>query len=82
MKKYKCHKVVEAMLIDKIEIWHDGSATLNKSGAFEISVGAPWMEKHHPQSGGYYVRYKDGYSSYSPAEAFEEGYAEIAVIRA
>jgi hypothetical protein len=32
------------------------------------------MHKHKPQVGGYYVLYKDGYASFSPASAFEEGY--------
>ena len=27
--------------------------------------------------GGYYVRYEDGYESWSPAQAFEEGYTRI-----
>jgi hypothetical protein len=34
------------------------------------------MIKHAPQVGGYYVRYPDGYESWSPAKAFEEGYTE------
>ena len=29
------------------------------------------------KSGGYYVRYPDGYESWSPAEAFEEGYTLV-----
>jgi hypothetical protein len=41
-------------------------------GAFFVSK--EWMDKHNPQVGGYYVVYKDGYKSFSPAKAFEEGY--------
>lgn len=79
MQKYKCHKVVEAMKIGLIEIWLDGSATLNNldDETRGVSVKQEWMAKHHPQPGGYYVNYKDGYSSYSPAEAFEAGYETI-----
>ena len=33
------------------------------------------MAKH--EAGGYYVRYPDGYESWSPAEAFEEGYTLV-----
>ena len=33
--------------------------------------------KHDPQAGGYYVVYADGYQSFSPAQAFEEGYTRI-----
>ncbi|MCK4793058.1 MAG: hypothetical protein KAV87_55525, partial [Desulfobacteraceae bacterium] len=32
-----------------------------------------WFEKHKPERGGYLVLYRDGYISYSPAEAFEDG---------
>ena len=33
------------------------------------------LKKHDPQIGGYYVVYPgDGYKSWSPAQAFEEGY--------
>ncbi len=36
-----------------------------------------YMRKHQPKIGGYFVVYKDGYKSFSPAEAFEEGYTRI-----
>ena len=36
-----------------------------------------WYRKHKPANGGYFVVYKDGYESYSPAEAFEEGYTRV-----
>lgn len=42
-----------------------------------IPVDAEWYRKNKPQAGGYYVVYKDGYTSYSPADAFEEGYTLI-----
>jgi hypothetical protein len=37
-------------------------------------VSQQYANKHKPHAGGYYVVYKDGYQSFSPAEAFEEGY--------
>jgi hypothetical protein len=40
-------------------------------------VPQDYIEKHSPQVGGYYVVYKDGYKSFSPADAFEEGYTRI-----
>jgi len=40
-----------------------------------IVVGREYLEKHGPQVGGYYVVYKDGYESYSPVDAFEDGYS-------
>lgn len=42
-----------------------------------VDVTSEWMEKHSPQVGGYFVVYEDGYTSYSPAKAFVEGYALI-----
>lgn len=40
-------------------------------------VTADYMEKHKPQVGGYWVQYVDGYQSFSPAKAFEEGYTRV-----
>jgi hypothetical protein len=42
-----------------------------------FSVSRAFVFKHNPQPGGYYVVYEDGYESYSPAKAFEEGYTKI-----
>ena len=35
-----------------------------------------WLAKHSPVAPGYYVVYEDGYSSFSPVEAFEKGYSK------
>ena len=45
-----------------------------ESGYAPCPVDEAYMQKHQPEVGGYYVVYKDGYKSYSPAKAFEEGY--------
>lgn len=42
-----------------------------------IPVDADWYRKHKPTEGGYYVVYQDGYTSFSPAAAFESGYAAV-----
>ena len=42
-----------------------------------VEIDGAYVEKHKPQPGGYYVVYKDGYKSFSPAEAFEDGYTRI-----
>lgn len=42
-----------------------------------IQVDIEYLSKHKPVAGGYYVVYKDGYKSFSPAQAFEEGYVKI-----
>jgi hypothetical protein len=78
MPKYKSHKEVWALKINSIfkdggEA--DGSAiiTPEEEGYAPFKVDADYLQKHNPQVGGYYVVYKDGYKSFSPAEAFEEG---------
>lgn len=40
-------------------------------------VDADFMRRNKPEVGGYYVVYEDGYKSYSPAKAFEDGYSLI-----
>ena len=46
-------------------------------GYAPIPVTADWYRKHKPQKGGYYVVYDDGYTSFSPASAFEAGYTRL-----
>lgn len=45
-------------------------------------VSAAWIVKHAPAVDGYYVLYEDGYASYSPAAAFEAGYARLSDMEA
>ncbi|MEE8364187.1 MAG: hypothetical protein V3R76_00235 [Gammaproteobacteria bacterium] len=77
MQKYKCHKVVEAMKIDEMKIHPDGSATFYGSGGQSVTVSLEYQQKHNAFAHGYYIRYKDGYESWSPSEAFEAGYSLI-----
>lgn len=87
---YTCHKEVQAVKITKI-VYHadtvdentetDGSAIIHAERCTPFSVDADYIRKHNPQVGGYFVVYKDGYKSFSPAEAFEEGYALKEVVR-
>lgn len=39
-----------------------------------VVVGSAYVHKHEPKAGGWYVRYADGYESWSPDRAFREGY--------
>lgn len=48
-----------------------------ESGYPPFNVTQGYLEKHRPQPGGYYVLYDDGYQSWSPAEAFENGYTSM-----
>lgn len=81
LPRYKCHKEVWALKIKDITRVPSGNATVTHTlvpedaryAPFEVSL--EYIGKHAPQPGGYYVVYADGYHSYSPARAFEEGYS-------
>lgn len=48
-----------------------------EEGYAPFEVDQEYMSRHKPSVGGYFVVYKDGYKSYSPAQAFEEGYTRL-----
>ncbi len=48
-----------------------------EEGYAAFKVDADFVSKHRPKVGGYYVVYKDGYKSFSPADAFEDGYTKL-----
>ena len=80
MPKYLCHKQVWALRIAAISYDTAHNRTLltpEESGYAPVAVDQPWMAKHLPEVGGFYVVYGDGYKSYSPAKAFEDGYTRI-----
>ena len=89
MPKYRIHKEVWALKIKKIVFDHDlaneecretdGSAIITpEDGRYSsFKVDSSYCSKHNPFVGGYYVVYKDGYKSFSPAEAFEDGYTKL-----
>lgn len=89
LPQYQCHKRVWALKIKAVTrnsvleaVSGDasqGSALITPAdaGYAEFRVDAEYLRKHNPQPGGYYVVYEDGYTSFSPAEAFESGYTRI-----
>ena len=81
MPRYQCHKQVWALKIAAIEINGDGSATIAPSdeGFAPFTTSSGWAERWKGSEAdlGYYVVYDDGYSSWSPAKAFEEGYLRL-----
>lgn len=84
MPRYKSHKTVWALKIASIcpdecrqdQPIEDRTTTINPAdeGYGPFTVDAAYMAKHKPEVGGYYVVYSDGYKSFSPAKAFEDGY--------
>lgn len=77
LQRYKCHKEVEAFKISRIEQIPILNSKLFDESGESVEVTPEFMNKHNPRPGGYYVRYADGYESYSPAKAFEEGYTKV-----
>lgn len=86
MPRYLCHKQVWALKIRAIihdgqgeNRETDGSAMIHpeEKGYAPFRVDHAYMHKHKPEVGGYYVVYDDGYKSFSPAKAFEDGYTLI-----
>ncbi len=85
MKRYQCHKIVEAAKILALARLDDGVIQLElddheiiqlqEEGAYKLPAFAgPRVEG---DGLGYFVRYADGYESWSPTKAFEAGYTLI-----
>ncbi len=82
MPKYKCHKEVHALKIKNIitnpnssvDIFFENEEYLPKNVEDEDLIK---RLPHQPGDQGYLVVYKDGYTSWSPTDAFEEGYTLI-----
>jgi hypothetical protein len=76
---YTCHKQVRALKIKEFRQAQNPPYACEiipeEPGFTPIVVSREWVTKHKPVAGGYYVVYKDGYKSFSPAEAFEDGYS-------
>lgn len=92
MKTYQSHKVVQAAKIKGFQLvgLDDSFPTLAlefEGDDSRIEVDWNWARRHadnlttvedvgHKLIGGYYVIYPDGFTSWSPAKAFEDGYNE------
>lgn len=91
LRKFKSHKIVEGakiVAIDKFDNPDKSGTTAASSygavltvmtpdGEASIKVSPEYMNRHQPYAGGYFVRYEDGYQSFSPSEAFENGYTAM-----
>ncbi len=76
MPQYQCHKKVWALKIKEVR-YMTRQLIFEDTGYAERTMTYDYMNKHSPKAGGYFVVYEDGYESFSPAEAFESGYALI-----
>jgi hypothetical protein len=84
LPQYQCHKKVRALKLRGLLTNFDKDDNpISYLLVPEDSIFSPiacteqWLAKHKPEPGGYYVVYEDGYTSFSPAEAFESGYTLI-----
>lgn len=80
MPKYRSHKEVWALKISVMEFAEDGTGRLSfEDDSYEPIEIPNFREKFNGDydDTGYLVVYKDGYKSWSPTKAFEEGYTLI-----
>jgi hypothetical protein len=81
MPQYKSHKKVWALKIAEVLIYYDGSALVTPAderyAPFTTEPGWGTTFKGSTGALGVYVRYKGGYESWSPTEAFDAGYSLI-----
>jgi hypothetical protein len=73
MMRWKSHKTVEAGKIQRVHAKTD-YVDLIEVGGKQYEVEPSFTARGTPEIGDYLVRYEDGYLSWSPAKAFEEGY--------
>lgn len=82
LPRYQCHKQVWALKIKSIEQGTEPTSLpggswllIPENGRYgPLEVSHEWYCKNQPSTGGYWVQYEGGYTSYSPADAFESGY--------
>lgn len=74
--QYKCHKVVRAFKIARIDLSPNTSYLIPVQREIApIPISKHVLENKNPSQGDYYVLYDDGYFSFSPPKAFEDGYS-------
>ncbi len=93
LPEFRSHKVVRAGKIVSVTRNTSTFPQYEPDAAGEVaiavgSVGLVWHQscsaamfaRFVPQQGDYLVIYEDGYMSFSPAKAFEDGYSEMAAL--
>lgn len=78
MQTYQCHKRVQAAKIVAISVSQNGITLTYDDGHGEtIYNDDKRIARYSPAVGDYLVEYEDGYQSFSPAKAFEDGYTLV-----
>jgi hypothetical protein len=79
MPLWRSHKIVEAAPITSISrapdpCWVEVSVSMN---TLRFDVPPNFFARGLPSMGDYFVRYDDGYVSWSPKKAFDDGYVQV-----
>jgi hypothetical protein len=74
MPRYKSHKIVHALQIKDVT---GCTITPVEEGYAPFEVEPEMYLCYTPTASDYYVVYADGYKSFSPRKAFEEGYTRV-----
>ncbi len=79
MPRYRSHKRVWALQIKSLDFVNERGTRLSfeEEGYAPIIAPLEMFSRYQPEPGDYYVVYDDGYKSFSPKKAFQEGYARI-----
>src|ERR1700756_2398265 len=81
MPRYQSHKQVWALKISKVHKDEDGQGLAlvfdDRTFAMRAFTADQLKGRPTPEPGWYMVQYEDGYTSFSPAKAFEEGYTPV-----
>lgn len=74
MPRYKSSKIIAALEIKAVDGHH---LSFVEAGFADIEAPAEMFLRYTPVPGDRYMVYPDGYKSFSPKKAFEEGYERI-----
>ena len=81
LPQYRSHKIVGALRIQEILVHDDYAATIIPADeGFDTFVTEEgWANRYRGNSEdlGVYVVYEDGFTSWSPTKAFDEGYTRL-----
>ena len=80
LPEYQCHKKVRAAKISTVNFDNEEKTdyTIRFEDAEQMPICCSAMTNRPlPAPGMYAVVYEDGYLSFSPAKAFEEGYTRL-----
>lgn len=75
LPQYRCHKVVGALQI--ANVGDDGAVSFVDERYRPVVCDEKMFARFRPSRGDFFVVYEDGYRSFSPRQAFLDGYTII-----